>query len=175
MSSALEALGRHKEAYEAWVSASSACDPSPALSKQLEEAKERWLKKVRDVDVENSADFLNRYAILPDPRERLSTLAHFWNESSTQERLSIVVRFGNMISGPSGPPSRLSELTTENMASLPMENYFDLPITRITKWVAFYRGLDEESKAALCEGMWMKLSPHEQNAVVNDLSMFIIQ
>ena len=32
-------------------------------------------------------DFVRRYQMLTDVRERLSTLAHFWNESQEEERL----------------------------------------------------------------------------------------
>ena len=61
--------------------ASEECDSesSPWLSKQIQTARSSWVKVFREVSVVDDADFIVRYGLLSDSRERLSTLAHFWN------------------------------------------------------------------------------------------------
>lgn len=75
---------RPKDIFDTWMTASKECDSesSPWLSKQIDTAKSDWEKVFRDVPVVDDADFIVRYSLLVDSRERLSTLAHFWNGSS---------------------------------------------------------------------------------------------
>jgi hypothetical protein len=65
-----------------WEAAALNCESSPLLQKQFLAAKVRWLKDFKSVPVNSSQDLLARYALLVDSRQKLSTMAHFWNASS---------------------------------------------------------------------------------------------
>lgn len=63
------------------MAAADECDveSSPWLAKQLTNAKKNWAKDFRDIAISDESDFIGRYNILTDSREKLSTMAHFWN------------------------------------------------------------------------------------------------
>lgn len=63
------------------MAAADECDveSSPWLAKQLTNAKKNWAKVFRDIAISDESDFIGRYNILTDSREKLSTMAHFWN------------------------------------------------------------------------------------------------
>jgi hypothetical protein len=42
----------------------------------------QWLRRYKQATVTSSSDLLARYSLLTDSREKLSTMAHFWNASS---------------------------------------------------------------------------------------------
>lgn len=67
--------------FETWMAAADECDAesSPWLAKQLTNAKKNWAKVFRDIAISDEDDFIARYNILTDSREKLSTMAHFWN------------------------------------------------------------------------------------------------
>lgn len=54
-------------------------DSSPWLAKQLHQAKISWVGAFRNIAIADEDDFIERYGILTDSREKLSTMAHFWN------------------------------------------------------------------------------------------------
>jgi len=60
------------------------------LSKQFKEAKINWIKVFKSAEVMSSQDMLERYSLITDTRLKLSTLAHFWNFSSQEERLQVL-------------------------------------------------------------------------------------
>ena len=72
---------RPKDVFETWIAAAKECDveSSPWLAKQLNNAKKNWAKVFRDITISDEHDFIARYDILTDSREKLSTMAHFWN------------------------------------------------------------------------------------------------
>lgn len=65
-----------------WEAAEQHCEPCALLKKQLLTARVRWLRQFRQAAVRSSQDLLDRYALLTDSREKLSTMAHLWNASS---------------------------------------------------------------------------------------------
>ena len=86
---ALEALpGADPQAVlRVWEAADRHCShaassSSALLKKQLLVAKARWLQHFKQAPVSSSSDLLARYSLLQHPRERLSTMAHFWNASN---------------------------------------------------------------------------------------------
>lgn len=173
---ALESLKRHKEAMDCWNLALKTCDGTPWLTTQHQEAIQKWQKIMRAAPVESIEDFVERFKLLSDPREKLSTLAHFWNESSEAERLTILLRFAAIIGGSAGPSEELlATLKSVKLDALPMDNYLDLPITRITAWQTYYKSCEEPDKVHLFEYLWNLLSSAEQGAVINDLKFFIIK
>jgi hypothetical protein len=54
-------------------------DSSPWLAKQFHNAKISWVGIFRNVVVSDEDDFIARYGMLTNSREKLSTMAHFWN------------------------------------------------------------------------------------------------
>ena len=79
--SALEKLGKPKESFDVWVEACEKCDAStsPWLSEKVVKARENWIKIFRDVPVVSEKDLSDRYDLLHESRDKLSTLVHFWN------------------------------------------------------------------------------------------------
>ncbi len=167
-------LGKHLEAYHTWLQAFDICDRSPWLVSKVREAKEKWLTQFKIYPVQSNSDMIERFNIIKDPRLKLSTLAHFWNLSSPDERLSIFKVFISIISG----QGELSEQTErlfdiEKMKDLPMVNYLDLPSTDVQSWCDYYARLDSENKTGLLKNIWGMLSTKEQTLVVSDLKELI--
>jgi hypothetical protein len=65
-----------------WEAAAAHCEASPLLRKQHLSAKVQWLQQYKQTPVRSSADLLARYSLMKDSREKLSTMAHFWNAST---------------------------------------------------------------------------------------------
>ena len=69
------------------AAAQCGADTSPWLSKQLRLARTNWTKKFRDIPISDMEDFVTRYEMLSDSREKLSTMAHFWNGMESSRKL----------------------------------------------------------------------------------------
>jgi hypothetical protein len=130
---------------------------------------------MKTTQIDSIDDMMNRYALLKDSREKLSTLAHFWNISSQEERLAHFRFFLNMISGGGGLPAQAAAVTVDMMMPMPMHNYEDLPRANIEPWCAFFECCDPAEKTLILEQIWNKLSGKEQNDVVMDMRLFIGQ
>ena len=87
---ALEKLGEDATSYQTWLDAAANCEGSAWLTKQLKEAKARWIKVFKNVLVTSKTDLIDRYTLVTETRLKLSTLAHFWNISSESERLQVI-------------------------------------------------------------------------------------
>jgi tetratricopeptide (TPR) repeat protein len=85
---ALEKLGKPKDCFDAWSDAAMNCDvnSSPWLSEKIVHARDKWVKAMKTVPVVDENDFFDRYALLTDVRDRLSTLAHLWNGAYSNRR-----------------------------------------------------------------------------------------
>jgi tetratricopeptide (TPR) repeat protein len=73
---------RARQVFEVWEAAREHCEMTPLLKKQHLVAKVQWLKVFKLQPVTSSADLLARYSLLTDSRQKLSTMAHFWNASN---------------------------------------------------------------------------------------------
>lgn len=171
---ALEALGKHRDAYRAWEEAYEYCEHNSFLKKNMTEAEKKWVNIFRTFQVDSVEDMLQRYQILSDSREKLSTLAHFWNSANGEERFSILTRLMEMIGGKGDLPTLFSTVNASMMPELPMDNYTDLPNSQIPAWMDFFRNLDSSGKTKLMEGMWDMLTSAEKTVVVGDLRVFTI-
>ena len=130
---------------------------------------------MKTVPVASSADLLNRYSLLTDIRERLSTLAHFWNISSQAERLAHFQYFLHMVSGGGGLPPQAALVTVDMMTPMPMHNYEDLSRDKIEPWCAYFDSCPTSEKTTILEHIWQSLSSKEQNDVMMDMKLFIGQ
>ena len=67
---------------DVWDEAAQHCTMTPLLRQQHTAAKARWNRECKNVEVSSSEDLLERYSLLTNSREKLSTMAHFWNAST---------------------------------------------------------------------------------------------
>jgi len=169
---ALEKLGRLRESYFTWEDAVSFCETTPWLSKQVKDVREKWTRSFRSVVVESEDDFISRYKLLADVREKLSTLAHFWNECSKDERLCQLQYFISLIGGQGELSEQNQSITVDMMLPMPLHNYPDLPRERISQWCDYFKSLSVEEKLSLMTKIWGTLSSEEQHAVITDLRVF---
>jgi hypothetical protein len=82
--------------------------------KQMDIATATWSKYFRSEPIESKEDFMSRFKILTDSRERLSTLALFWNDSNNDERYHHFTFFLTVIGG-EGECRWLIEFSSENI------------------------------------------------------------
>jgi tetratricopeptide (TPR) repeat protein len=170
-STALQNLGRWKESWDTWLVAKSHCEKTAQLDAHVLNSKQQWIAAMRTATVESAEDLAGRYRLLPESRERLSILAHFWNESTKSERANHFACFLRLIGGPTAAIEEPS-IDPEGMIDMPMHNYADLPVSRIPSWISFFRGLSSENKTDLLARIWGILNSQEQNAVILDLRSF---
>lgn len=173
-STCLEKLGRLKDSFLAWHAAARHCERNAWLVKQLKQATLSWIKVFRTEPVENEDDFiLTRFSLLPDSRHRLSTMAHFWNESTNEERFHHFLFLLTVIGGEGELSEKNRSLTAEMMMPMPLHNYPDLPKENIQSWCDFFASLSVEGKTSIFKRIWDKLDAGERDAVVFDLKVFI--
>ena len=170
---ALERLSDLSSCYETWSLAVKNCESTEWLKKQFQAITVTWGKHFKSVPVKSANDLLSRYKLLKDSRERLSTMAHFWNLSSQEERLSHFQFFLSMIGGVGRAADANSNIDPAMLLALPMDNYIDLPQSHIQSWCDYFQQLPAEEKTIILKGMWDTLSTTEQNTVVTDLKSFI--
>lgn len=170
---ALEGWNKLGEAYYTWLDAAKNCDAdNETIVKQSKKTKQNWLKVFRlpNFPISDTDDLVHRILLFTDKRERLSTLAHFWNSSSQQERFGYFQALLQLIGG-SGEISEANQdnITPEVMVEMPMGNYIDMPRSRLADWFDFFETLDESSKTSVFRQVWLQLSSEEQNDVIRDL------
>jgi tetratricopeptide (TPR) repeat protein len=171
--SAFESMGKTRESYLTWAAAFRVCETTPWLRKQFERSKIMWLHEFQIEPVLNHSDLLERYLLLTDSREKLSTLAHFWNLSTPEERMKHFTFFLSMIGGQNPSSESSLGISIEMMHPMPMHNYHDLPEDRIRSWCGFFKSVDSTTKTLILEQLWYTLTSKEQNDVVLDLQLFM--
>jgi hypothetical protein len=170
---ALEELSRHREAFEVWTHALKNTTKNKVTEKYYEDAKAKWIKLIRSTPIFSSEDFLARYKLLKSPREKLSTLAHFWNCSSQVERYAHFCCFLDTIGGEGELSEESKSIEGAMMLPMPMQNYEDLTMDKIANWCSFFNSLASTEKTALLKYMWECLTSAEQTAVIMDLRQFM--
>jgi tetratricopeptide (TPR) repeat protein len=171
---ALEGLNRLGDTYYTWLEASKLCEPNETISKQLKKSKAIWLKCFRSPSqpITSPNDLAQRILLFTDKRERLSTLAYFWNDSDQDERFSYFQLLLSIIGGESELSEQSMELLTpEIMVAMPMENYIDLPKDRLQNWFDFFMTMTSQQKCDLFRTIWESLSSEEQNDIVKDMKV----
>jgi hypothetical protein len=170
--SALEALNRPQQVFATWVEAAVNCENNQVLVKQFKAAQDKWRKLFRKPEflITSVEDLLRRYQLFSDKRERLSTLAHFWNDSSSEERLSFLLLLLKIISGAGAlSDASLEVLTPEMMVDMPLQNYNDLPRSRLSNWFDFFKELPSEEKQIVFRSIWDHLNAEEKNDIITDM------
>lgn len=171
-SAALEAWNKIGEAYYTWIDANEHCERHETLTKQLKKTKTAWLKVFRSptYPVTSKDDLVRRIFLFTDKRERLSTLAHFWNDSSLSERFSYFQLLLRIIGGEGDLSEAVAErITPEVMVEMPMGNYVDMPRERLADWCDFFLTSSSEDKAKIFETIWRCLSSEEQHDIIRDM------
>lgn len=171
---ALEGLNRLGDAYYTWLEASKCCEPNETITKQLKKSKAIWLKCFRSPSqlISSSYDLAQRILLFNDKRERLSTLAYFWNDSDQNERFSYFQLLLSIIGGESELSEQNMEMITpEVMVEMPMNNYVDLPKDRLQNWFDFFGSMSSQQKRELFQTVWENLTSEEQNDIVKDMKV----
>lgn len=161
--------------YYTWYDALKSCKNDDQLLKHYNACKKKFLLHIFNLPILNSNDFIHRYTLLTNKRDRLSTLAYLWNISSTQSRYNfikllfeVVSTLKNFISEES-----LASIPHTFFSEMPMDNYADLPQERIHEWCRFYKRISEGEKEELLKRIWLNLTREEQKDVVLDIIVFI--
>jgi tetratricopeptide (TPR) repeat protein len=170
---ALEKLNRHRDCYLAWRQAAILCEHTAWLQKQIKAASEQWVKKFKVVPIESTEDLMERFKILSNSRQRLSTLAHFWNESTEGERFQHFQFLLTVIGGEGDLSEVNRRLTEKHMQPMPLHNYVDLPRDHIAAWCDYFREQSPEAKTEIMHLIWEALESAEKDAVVADLKVFV--
>lgn len=176
--SALEGMNRLDLVYYAWLDALKHCEASQTLSKQHHQAEKKWLNQFRTnrYPVQSIHDLTSRFRLLSDQRERLSTLAHLWNESSAEERFAFFQLLLALIGGAGDLPEELVDsgvMQPSMMLAMPLDNYPDFPRLRLVAWMDFFRGLPLEEKVEAFRQIWTALTSKEQHEVIVDMRLFV--
>jgi tetratricopeptide (TPR) repeat protein len=180
--SALEGMNKFNSAIETWEDARTNCPPSEAatVDKQSKILKKKWASCFlsETFPIESEVDLLSRYSFLADKRERLSTLAHFWNDSTKEERFAYFQLLIGIIGGESGASNMITErLTSDVMADMPLHNYPDLPRERVALWCDYFKNsLDMEGKKLVFQAIWNKLlTTEEKTDIIMDMKLLFSQ
>lgn len=176
--SALEGLNRLDEVFYTWLEAARSCEESAALSKQYRAAEKKWLAVFRGKQfaVKSASDLVERYKLLSEKRERLSTLAHLWNASTKEERLGFFKLLLALIGGQGMNPDQVlqeKEVAAEDMVDMPLDNYPDFPRDRLANWIDYFQSQEAEAKTEIFKTLWSTLKSAEQNDVILDMRIFI--
>lgn len=166
-------LGMEKASFETWQACMKTCESSTWLKQNYAKAEHRWVAHFRRVPINDDKDFLERYSLLPTSRERLSTMAHLWNESTKKERLAHFHYFLQLVGGTQEIAERYRDMKPEQMPDMPMHNYADLTLDLIPSWCAFFKSLSGTHKTAVLKQMYNSLTSAEQTLVIQDLGLFI--
>lgn len=172
---AFEKIGDIRSSFETWSDALKACEVNSWLLNQVKSAKSTWLKAFKTQTIISKEDIISRYKLFKDSRERLSTLAHFWNISSAEERLKHLHFFLSMIGGEGKTSVFNTELTADLLTAMPMDNYQDLPKENIKAFCEYFEAQSSEDKTSILKSFWDILTSTEQNTVVTDLKVFVSQ
>jgi tetratricopeptide (TPR) repeat protein len=180
--SALEGMNKFNAAMETWEDARTNCPVSEAatVDKQLKLLKKKWSSFFlsEKFPIESEVDLLSRYSVLSDKRERLSTLAHFWNDSNKEERFGFFQLLMGIIGGESGASNMIIErVTSDVMADMPLHNYTDLPRERVALWCDYFKNsLDMEGKNLVFQAIWNKLlTTEEKTDIIMDMKLLFNQ
>lgn len=172
---AFEGLQRPDEVFYTWAAAIKACEQNPLFTKHYYQAEKKWrtLFRSEQVPVRGVEDLLSRFKLLTDKRERLSSLAHFWNESSGEERFSFFKLLLSLIGGATASVLDNDAINPQTMVAMPLDNYPDFPRKRLAGWFDFFAALSSESKAAAFKLLWFALTSAEQHEVIVDMRLFV--
>lgn len=171
--SSFEKIGDIRSCFETWSDAIKNCEVNAWLLNQMKTVKSLWLKNFKTQSVVSKEDLLSRYKLFKDSRERLSTLAHFWNISSSDERLKHFRFFISMIGGDSAASNSIEDVTAEVLPAMPMDNYRDLPRSNIEAFCAYFENQTSDDKTIILKSLWDILTNAEQTTVVTDLRLFV--
>lgn len=130
--SAHESLGDVHATYLTWLDASTNCEPSAYIKTQLKNSKSQWIKSYlnESYPIKSISDLCDRFKLLPNKRERLSLIVHFWNDSTPNERMEYFRLLLSIIGGEGGSPASIASIKEENMTELSVAGYPDLPRSR---------------------------------------------
>lgn len=145
------------------------------LAEQVVLAKAELVRSSKTGPIASLDAWIEVFEAMEDPRERLATLAHLWNQCEGPDRHKIFCQFLSLIAGAGTEHTgvKSKDFTEEMMVSLPMDNYLDL--APVDTWMAFFREISCEEKVWAFKRMWEATEDREKNVIVNDLRHFFLE
>jgi len=174
--SVLLAMGKVKDVYLTWVAANDKCVTEKFIRENKLKAQQTWVKAFLDSSypLESASDLRERFQLLPNKRERLSTIVHFWNDACENDRLAYFQLLISIIAGEGTTPEHIQSLQASDMKAMPVGNYHDLPRSRMAVWCDYFVSLPLAERLDCLQSIWTScLSSEEQNDVIVDLKHFI--
>eukprot|EP00752_Nemacystus_decipiens_P005211 g4730.t1 len=170
-----QAMGERGIALETYRHALEIDPKNKWLQEQVRLAKAEVVRASKVEPIESVDAWIVVFESMSDSRERLSTLAHLWNQCERPDRHDIFGQFLSLIAGAGAQHTGVKpeDFTEEMMVSLPMDNYEDLK--PVDTWMAFFRGLSREDKVQGFRRMWNATEDREKNVIVNDLRHFFLE
>ncbi|RYY37194.1 hypothetical protein EON62_01290 [archaeon] len=176
------ALNAHRAAMGAWERARELAPGDKEVQDGYAACCAVLAKVERNTKFDDVPAFVAAFSIVPDMRQRLATLATFWNMSTVPERWRVFTRFLHLVCGdvavdtsldPSivaGP--HISQFAADALVALPMNNYVDIHVPE--PWQHFYASLPADQRVTLFEECWTKASLTEQKLIMDDLRAFFV-
>eukprot|EP00903_Cladosiphon_okamuranus_P009141 g8734.t1 len=170
-----QAMGERGVALETYRHALEIEPKNKWLQEQIRLAKAEVVSISKVEPIESVDAWIFVFESMSDSRERLSTLAHLWNQCETPDRHEIFRQFLSLIAGAGAQHTGVKpeDFTEEMMVSLPMDNYEDLK--PVDTWMAFFSGLSRGDKVQGFRRMWNATEDREKNVIVNDLRHFFLE
>eukprot|EP00904_Undaria_pinnatifida_P001203 jgi/Undpi1/11083/HiC_scaffold_30.g13381.m1 len=170
-----QAMGESGIALETYRQALDLEPKNKWLKEQVRQAKADFVNTSKTAPIASVEAWIAVFESMSDSRERLSTLAHLWNQCELQDRHHIFGQFLTLIAGAGRTHTGVhpEDFTEDMMVSLPMDNYEDLK--PVDSWMAFFRGLSREEKVRGFKLMWDVTEDGEKNVIVNDLRHFFLE
>ncbi|CAM9578520.1 unnamed protein product [Ectocarpus sp. 4 AP-2014] len=170
-----QAMGERGVALETYRHALDIESKNKWLQEQVRRARAEVVSASKVEPIESVDAWVLVFESMSDSRERLSTLAHLWNQCETPDRHEIFGQFLSLIAGAGTQHTGVKpeDFTEEMMVSLPMDNYEDLK--PVDTWMAFFTGLAREEKVQGFKRMWEATEDKEKNVIVNDLRHFFLE
>ncbi|CAM9759305.1 unnamed protein product [Ectocarpus sp. 6 AP-2014] len=179
-----QAMGERGVALETYRHALDIEPKNKWLQEQVRRARAEVVSASKVEPIESVDAWILVFESMSDSRERLSTLAHLWNQCEMPDRHEIFGQFLSLIAGAGTQHTGVKpeDFTEDMMVSLPMDNYEDLKASQretmrlpVDTWMAFFRGLAREEKVQGFKRMWESTEDKEKNVIVNDLRHFFLE
>lgn len=170
-----QAMGESGVALETYRHALDLEPKNKWLKEQVRQAKAEFVSASKTAPIASVEAWIVVFESMSDSRERLSTLAHLWNQCELQDRHQIFGQFLSLIAGAGKTHTGVhpEDFTEDMMVSLPMDNYEDLK--PVDSWMTFFGGLSREDKVRGFKLMWDVTEEPEKNVIVNDLRHFFLE
>ncbi|CAM9522730.1 unnamed protein product [Ectocarpus sp. 12 AP-2014] len=171
-----QAMGERGVALETYRHALDIEPKNKWLQEQVRRARAEVVSASKIEPIESVDAWILVFESMSDSRERLSTLAHLWNQCEKPDRHEIFGQFLSLIAGAGTQHTGVKpeDFTEDMMVSLPMDNYEDLKakVDGAPKGEEFCPRDTREPRFRI---VWESTEDKEKNVIVNDLRHFFLE